>query len=142
MFKAHYLQKLWRAPSLKCDVSLDKLEKAAQVSEKTEVALQKDVMRHHWQSYTIRDVIWHVRDVWKEVTESCISGAWKKLCPEFAVDFKGFDLSERLLEECLKCLELARKVGLNKIKEDVDSLLETIGKELSTEQLEELEKQQ
>ena len=55
---------------------------------------------------------------------------------------RGFDGSERLSEERLKCLELARKVRLNEIEEeDVDSLLETIGKELSTEDLDELEKQ-
>ena len=54
--------------------------------------------------------------------ESCISGAWKKLCPELAIDLGGFDLSERLSEECLKCLKLARKVGLDKLEEDdVDS---------------------
>ena len=63
---------------------------------------------------------------------------WKKLCPELAIDFGGFDLSERLSEECL---ELVRKVALDEIKEDVDSLLETIGEELSTEKLDELEKQ-
>ena len=28
MFKVHFLQKCWRALSLKCDVSLDELEKA------------------------------------------------------------------------------------------------------------------
>ena len=39
------------------------------------------------------------------------------------------------------CLELARKVGLDELEEDVDSLLEMIGKELSTEELDELEKQ-
>ena len=58
-----------------------------------------------------------------------------KALPEFAVDFMGFDLSERLSEERLKCLELARKVGLDELEEEnVDSLLETIGKELSTEE--------
>ena len=42
-----------------------------------------------------------------------------------------------------ECLELARKVGLDEIEEeDIDSLLETIGEELSTEDLDELEKQQ
>ena len=35
MFKAHYLQKTWRALSMKCDVSLDELEKAAQAPKKT-----------------------------------------------------------------------------------------------------------
>ena len=127
---------------MKCDASLDELEKAAQASKKTEVELQKDVVWRHWRAYTICDIIWYVRDVWKEVTESCICQAWKKLCPELAVDFRGFDLSERLSEECLKCLELARRVGLDEIEEeDIDSLLETIGEELSTEELDELEKQ-
>ena len=139
MFKAHYLQKMWHSLSIKCDVSLDELEKTAQAPEKTEVELQKDVVRHYWLAYTICDAIWHVRDAWKEVTESCIRGSWKKLCLELAVNFWVFDLSERLLEECLKCLELARKVGLD--EEDVDSLLEMIGEELSTEELTELEKQ-
>ena len=141
MFKAHYLQKTWRALSMKCDVSLDELEKAAQAPKKTEEELQKDVVQCHWRSYTIRDAIWHVRDAWKEVTESCIRGTWKKLCPEFAIDFGGFDLSERLSEERLS-LELARKVSLDELEEeDVNSLLETIGEELSTEDLDELEKQ-
>ena len=70
-------------------------------------------------------------------------GAWKKLCLDLVVNFRGFDLTERLLVECLKCLELARKVGLNEIKEKgVDILLESIGKELSTVEFDELEKQQ
>ena len=47
MFKAHYLQKTCRALSLKCDVSLDELGKAAQSPEKTEVELQKDVVWRH-----------------------------------------------------------------------------------------------
>ena len=76
------------------------------------------------------------------MTESCILGAWKKLCPQFAIDFKGFDLSETLSEECLKCLDLARKVSLDEIEDDdVGSLLELISEELLTEKLDELEKQ-
>ena len=50
--------------------------------------------------------------------------------------------SKRLSEERLKCLWLARKVGLDKLKEDdVKPLLESIGEELSTEELDELDKQ-
>ena len=114
-------------------MSLDELEKATQAPEKTNVELQKDVVWRHWKSYTICDSLWHVCDSWKEVMASCISGAWKKLCPVLAVDFRGFDLSERLSEECL---ELVRKVGLDEVGEDdVDSLLE------STEELDELKKQ-
>ena len=115
MFKAHYLQKSRRSLSMKCDVSLDELEKATQAPKKTEVEVQKDVVRRHWKSYAFCDALWHVRDAWKEMTESCICGVWKKLYPELTVDFEGFDLSERFSE---KCLELVRRVGLDEIEED------------------------
>ena len=63
--------------------------------------------------------------------------------PDLAVDFRGFELSERLSQECLEYLELARKVGLDEVEEDdVDSLLESMDEELSLEELDELEKQQ
>ena len=140
MFKTHFLQKAWRSLSRKCDVSLEELEKAAEAPEDP-VELQKDVVRHHWKEYTICDALWHVRDAWKEVTESCIRGAWKKLCPDLAVDFRGFDMSEGLLRERLKCLEVARTVGLEMEEDDVESLLESIGKELTTEELDDLEQQ-
>ena len=71
---------------MKCDLSLDELEKAAEAPEKTNMALQKDVVQRHWKSYTICDALWHVRDAWKEVTESCIRGVWKKLCLHLAVN--------------------------------------------------------
>ena len=44
MFKVHFLQKLWRSLSMKCDVSLDKLEKAVQAPENP-VELQKDMVQ-------------------------------------------------------------------------------------------------
>ena len=64
MFKAHYLQKTCCAVSMKCDVSLDELKKAAHTPEKTEVNVRRTwcgVIRHWW-SYTIRDAIWYARD--------------------------------------------------------------------------------
>ena len=140
MFKTHFLQKAWRSLSRKCDVSLEELEKAAEAPEDP-VELQKDVVRRHWKEYTIRDALWHVRDAWREVTVNCIRGAWKKLCPDLAVDFGGFDIAEGLSRERLKCLEVAKKVGLDMEEDDVDSLLESIGEELTTEDLEDLEQQ-
>ena len=83
-----------------------------------------------------------MRVAWREVTQFCIRGLWKKLCQHHAIDFGGFDLSEELSKEHLKCLELVRKVGLDEIKEDyLESLLKSIGEELMTEDLEDLEKQ-
>ena len=46
MFKTHFLQKLWLSLSLKCDVSLDELEKAAQAPENP-VELEKNMVRWH-----------------------------------------------------------------------------------------------
>ena len=46
MFKTHFLQKSWHSLGLKCNVSLDELEKAAQAPENP-VELQKDVVRRH-----------------------------------------------------------------------------------------------
>ena len=127
---------------MKCDVSLNKFEKATQAPAESEVELPKNVVRRHWWEFTIHNAICHVWDAWKEVTHSSIHGAWKKLCLQFAVNFKGFDLTKKLSEERLKCLKLAKKVGLDELEEeDVDSLLQTIGEELSTEDLDELEKQ-
>ena len=56
-----------------------------------------------------------------------------------AVDFMGFDISRGLSKKHLKCLELARKVSLYEVEEDdLESLLESIGEELTTEDLEDL----
>ena len=52
MFKAHFLQKSWHSLSMKCDVPLDELEKAAQAPKKTNVELQKDMVQQHWKLYT------------------------------------------------------------------------------------------
>ena len=103
--------------------------------------LQKDVVRRHWKEYTIRDALWHVRDTWREVTPNYIRGAWKKLCPDLAIDFGGFDISEGLSRERLKCLEVAKTVGLKMEEDDVESLLESIGEELTMEDLDNLEQQ-
>ena len=94
------------------------------------------MVRRHWKEYTTRDALWHVRDAWREVTASCIRGAWKKLCLDLAIDFEGFDISEGL-----KCLKVAKTVGLEMEEDDVESLLESIGEELTTEDLEDLEQQ-
>ena len=56
---------------MKCDVSLDELEKAAQAA-KNPVELQKDVMRQHWKSYTIRDTLWYVCDASGVCGRSCV----------------------------------------------------------------------
>ena len=142
MFKAHYLKRAWRSLSSKCDMSLSDLEKAAVAPEKGLDEVRKDVVRQHWREYTIRDAIWHVRDAWAEVTANCICGAWKKLCPDYAIDFQGFNLESSLSEERLRCLNLVKNVGLDEVEEeDVTQLLESINEELTAEDLHELEQE-
>ena len=89
MFKTRYLQKTWHALRLKCDASLSELEKAAQAPTESEVQLQRNVVRRYWWEFTIHDTIWHVQDAWKEATQSCIRGAWKKLYPQFSVNLRA-----------------------------------------------------
>ena len=75
------------------------------------------------------------------MTPNCIHGAWKKHCPDLAIDFGGFDISEGLSGERLKYLEVPKMVGLEMEEDDVESLLESIGEELTTEDLDDLEQQ-
>ena len=67
MFRAHYLQKMWCALVRTAMCLWTSLR---QPLEKTEVKLQKDVVRCHWRSYSIHNAIWQVHNAWKEVTES------------------------------------------------------------------------
>ena len=105
MFKTHYLQKTWRALSMKYDANL---RKPLKLPWRLRWNARKTWCGVIGGACTIRDAIWHVQDAWKEVAESCICGAWKKLCPQYAVDFKGFDLIERLSEKCLKLTKKVR----------------------------------
>ena len=57
---------------MKADLSLSELEKAAQAPGQSEVELQRDVEQQHWCEFTICDAVWHIRDAWGEVMQSCI----------------------------------------------------------------------
>ena len=99
----------------------------AQAYDQGGVELQKDMVQRHWREFTICDAFWHVRDAWGKVMQSCICGAWKRLCPQFAVDFNGFNMAERDSEEWWKCLMLAKKVGLDNLEDDnINSLLSSV----------------
>ena len=118
MFKAHYFQKAWLALSLKCDVSLDEFEKAAQTRKKTEVELQKDVVGGS-TPFVTRFGMSVVPGRWRSFASLGLGKSSVRNSPSTS---GGFGLSKRLSEEHLKCLKLARKVGLDELEEDVDSL--------------------
>ncbi|KAG7169053.1 28S ribosomal protein S9-like 1 [Homarus americanus] len=81
---------------------------------------------------------------WKEVTVRCLCAAWRPLWPECALqrDFEGF---EELEEEAVvhEIVSLGNSMGLEvDDDDDVEELVEEHSKELSTEELLELHKEQ
>ncbi|KAG7159776.1 Tigger transposable element-derived protein 1-like 147, partial [Homarus americanus] len=80
---------------------------------------------------------------WKEVTVRCLCAAWRPLWPECVLqrDFEGF---EELEEEAVvhEIVSLGNSMGLEVDDDDVEELVEEHSKELSTEELLELHKEQ
>ncbi|KAG7171120.1 Tigger transposable element-derived protein 1-like 171 [Homarus americanus] len=80
---------------------------------------------------------------WKEVTVRCLCAAWRPLWPECALqrDFEGF---EELEEEAVlhEIVALGNSMGLEVDDDDVEELVEEHSKELSTEELLELHKEE
>ncbi|KAG7155725.1 Tigger transposable element-derived protein 1-like 155 [Homarus americanus] len=80
---------------------------------------------------------------WKEVTVRCLCAAWRPLWPECVLqrDFEGFEESE---EEAVvhEIVALGNSMGLEVDDDDVEELVEEHSKELSTEELLELHKEE
>ncbi|KAG7163951.1 Tigger transposable element-derived protein 1-like 166 [Homarus americanus] len=80
---------------------------------------------------------------WKEVTVRCLCAAWRPLWPECVLqrDFEGF---EELEEEAVvhEIVALGNSMGLEVDDDDVEELVEEHSKELSTEELLELHKEE
>ncbi|KAG7166760.1 putative Tigger transposable element-derived protein 1-like 280 [Homarus americanus] len=79
---------------------------------------------------------------WREVTVRCLCAAWRPLWPECVLqrDFEGF---EELEEEAVvhEIVSLGNSMGLE-VDDDVEKLVEEHNKELSTEELLELHKEE
>ncbi|KAG7177225.1 Tigger transposable element-derived protein 1-like 172 [Homarus americanus] len=80
---------------------------------------------------------------WKQVTVRCLCAAWRPLWPECVLqrDFEGF---EELEEEAVvhEIVSLGNSMGLEVDDDDVEELVEEHSKELSTEELLELHKEE
>jgi hypothetical protein len=51
-------------------------------------------VKEFWKSFTIRDAVMLVCEVWTAITHLCMSRVWKKLCPYLLHDCKGFSAVE------------------------------------------------
>ncbi|KAG7177228.1 Tigger transposable element-derived protein 1-like 182 [Homarus americanus] len=80
---------------------------------------------------------------WKEVTVRCLCAVWRPLWPECVLqrDFEGF---EELEEEAVvhEIVSLGNSMGLEVDDDDFEELVEEHSKELSTEELLELHKEE
>ena len=78
---------------------------------------------------------------WVEVKMTNMNGVWKKLCPQFVHDFKGF--TKTIHDVAQKVVDLGHQLLLRLEVEvdDVEMLLESHAEELSNDDLLELKAQ-
>ncbi|KAG7161005.1 Tigger transposable element-derived protein 1-like 157 [Homarus americanus] len=92
---------------------------------------------------TLKPISMASKPSWKEVTVRCLCAAWRPLWPECVLqrDFEGF---EELEEEAVvhEIVALGNSMGLEVDDDDVEELVEEHSKELSTEELLELHKEE
>ncbi|KAH0623477.1 hypothetical protein JD844_006250 [Phrynosoma platyrhinos] len=75
---------------------------------------------------------------WQEVTRRNLNSAWRKLWPD-SVSTQGFEAVVDVESEVSKIVSLGKTMGLEVDDEDIDELIEEHNKELSTEELEEMQ---
>lgn len=103
---------------------------------------QNITVRDYWRQFTVKDALRFIKESWEEVPRSCLNGVWKKLCPSFVHDFKGFNINDNLASTNSKSLRLAQQVGFENLEsEDIDKLLNSHQEELSNEELLEIERE-
>ena len=107
-------------------------------------------LKQFWKDFNIYDGIKHVDDAWHDVSDSTMKNVWNKLCPQYAHTHKGFTsddlaLSSKALDDLAKIrrdtVDLGQQLELEMDESDVEELLDSHDKELSTEELLEIEKE-
>lgn len=99
-------------------------------------------VRDYWRQLTTKDALTFIKDSWSEVSTSCCNGVWKKLCPQFVHDSKGYSIDDNVARANVKSLRLAQQVGFEDLEEeDIDNLLQSHTQQLSNEDLFDIEKE-
>ena len=75
----------------------------------------KMTVKEFWKAITIRDAACNVEESWREVTRSCMNGAWAKLCPQFVHGFKGFSVNNDLSKARRNIVEMTKTVGFDEV---------------------------
>ncbi|XP_072263547.1 tigger transposable element-derived protein 1-like [Pyxicephalus adspersus] len=120
-FKAYYL---WRTFS-----------EAVYATQNDEMTL-----REFWKSYNIYDAIKNIADAWAEVKETTLRGAWKNVCPQFTQEFLGFT-DDEIADTRQVVVAIGNELQLDITENDIIELLDSHDKELTNEDLMEIEQQ-
>ena len=113
-------------------------QRCFEVTSDTQLTL-RELWRDH---FNILHCVTLLDGTWSEVSYKTMNSAWKKLWPEAVIprDFEGFedDPGSPTVEHIVS---LGRSMGLEVNAEDVEELAEEHRAELSTEELQELQKE-
>lgn len=103
---------------------------------------QNITVRDYWRQFTIKDALRFIKQSWEEVPRSCLNGVWKKLCPYFVHDFKGFSINDNVASANRKSLLFAQQLGFDELEDnDINELLQSHHEELSNDDLLEIERE-
>uniref|UniRef100_S4RL09 HTH CENPB-type domain-containing protein n=1 Tax=Petromyzon marinus TaxID=7757 RepID=S4RL09_PETMA len=112
----------------------------AQALEATEGDTGKTV-REFWEAYDVYQAVQNIAKAWAEVTQTCLNGAWEKMCPQLAAAAaavharRGPQNDETHAEVAQSIVTLAAELRLEVDAADVEELIESHGAELSNEDL-------
>ena len=99
-------------------------------------------LQQFWKDYNIYKAIKNIDFAWREVTAVTMNGVWKNLCPQFVHDFHGFEkVNEKYKEIFSNLVTLSEKLELDLQEDYFIELLAVQHKELTNEDLMELEAQ-
>jgi hypothetical protein len=99
-------------------------------------------VKEFWKAFNIEDAINIKKILWQQVPRQCMNGVWKKICPQFYHDLRGFNVEYNITTANKESMKVAQKLGLGEVDEgDIEDLLESHTKELTNEDLLESEKE-
>jgi hypothetical protein len=65
-----------------------------------------------WKAFNIKDVINIIKISWQHVPRQCMNGVWKKICPQFYHDLRGFNIEYNITTALKESVKVVQKVGL------------------------------
>jgi len=112
-------------------------QRSFEVNSDTELT-HRDFWKHH---FNIPHYLTFVDKAWQQVTYMTMNSTWRKWWPECVAgrDFEGFDNEDSAVIDDI--VSLGKTMGFEVNNEDAEELLEDHKDELTTEELEQIQKQ-